>query len=170
MKILLIEDDPTLNANIKEALRSENMIVDNVFDGHLAERMLRQNGYGCIVMDINLPGKSGYELCRQFRSYNQATPVLMLTAFSDLDDKILGYDCGADDYLTKPFFMRELILRIQSLVKRTKNRDNESNQERVSAGDIVIDHRLKKVSRDNQTVELTPREYQILLRLAQKTT
>lgn len=167
MKVLLVEDDPTLNANIKEALTAENMAVHNVFDGLLAERMLNQNAFDCVVMDINLPGKSGYELCTQFRTYNTRTPVLMLTAFSELEDKIRGYDCGADDYLTKPFFMRELILRIHSLVKRSRFNEEEITDEKILAGDIVIDRRQKKVWRNGHEIELTPREYQILLRLSQ---
>lgn len=167
MKILLIEDDPTLNSNIRDALTAEDILVDNVFDGLLAERMLRQNEYHCIVMDINLPGKSGYELCRQFRTYNQFTPVLFLTAFSDLDDKVKGYDVGADDYLTKPFFMRELVLRIRSLVKRAKPGESSPSGENIAAGDLIIDQRQKKVKIRDAEIELTPREYQILLRLAQ---
>ncbi len=167
MKVLLVEDDPTLNANIKEALAAEDMTVHNVFDGLLAERMLNQRTFDCVVMDINLPGKSGYELCTQFRAYNTRTPVLMLTAFSELEDKIRGYDCGADDYLTKPFFMRELILRIRSLVKRSRFSEDEITDEKTLAGDIVIDRRQKKVWRNGQEIELTPREYQILLRLSQ---
>ncbi len=166
MRILLIEDDPTLNGNVKEALTAEGMLVDNVFDGLLAERMLQQNTYECVVMDINLPGKSGFDLCRQFRTYNSRTPVLMLTAFSELEDKIKGFDCGADDYLTKPFFMRELILRVQSLTKRSRIADDNQVDDRVTAGDITIDRRQKKVWRQGTEVELTPREYQILLRLA----
>ncbi len=167
MKVLLVEDDPTLNANIKEALSAESMTVHNVFDGLLAERMLNQHTFDCVVMDINLPGKSGYELCTRFRTYNTRTPVLMLTAFSELDDKIRGYDCGADDYLTKPFFMRELILRIRSLVKRSRFNGEEIADEKILAGDIVIDRRQKKVWRNGQEIGLTPREYQILLRLSQ---
>lgn len=164
MKLLLIEDDPTLNSNIKEALSAEGMVVEPVFDGLLAERMLNRNTYDCIVMDINLPGKSGFELCQNFRTKNSNTPVLMLTAFSDLDDKIKGYDCGADDYLTKPFFMRELILRVNALVRRAKR--NEEENDKLIAGDILIDDHRKKVFRQGKEIELTPREYQILLRLA----
>lgn len=78
-------------------------------------------------MDINLPGKNGYDLCKEFRSYNTHTPVIMLTAFSELDDKVKGYDCGADDYLTKPFFMRELLLRVHSLIKRSKSINNSTH-------------------------------------------
>ena len=109
MKVLIIEDDPTLNKNINEALKVENLNTEYVFDGLLADRMLRKNNYDCIIMDINLPGKNGFDLCKKFRLHNAFTPVIMLTAFSELEDKIQGFDCGADDYLTKPFFMLSLI-------------------------------------------------------------
>ena len=107
MRVLIIEDDPTLNKNISGALTAENIITQSVFDGQLAERILQKDSFDCIIMDINLPGKSGFDLCRNYRTYNTETPVLMLTAFSELEDKVKGYDCGADDYLAQPFFMRE---------------------------------------------------------------
>lgn len=160
MKVLIIEDDPILNENIRGALNAENIRTEFVFDGQLAERMLRQNKYDCIVLDINLPGKNGYEICRDFRTFNLSTPVIILTAFDELEDKIHGYDCGADDYLTKPFFMRELILRIHSLIRRSGHRQVDSKQ--IIMGDIVIDEAKKNVERSGTKINLTPREYQIL--------
>lgn len=162
MRILIIEDDPTLNKNISQAIKAENWIPESVFDGQLAERILKRSSFDCIIMDINLPGINGFDLCKNFRTYNTSTPVLMLTAFSELEDKVKGFDCGADDYLTKPFFMRELILRIQSLLKRShpeKTRENEI----ITAGDIRIDSNQKRVFRENKEISLTPREYEILL-------
>lgn len=164
MRILVIEDESTLNKNISEALSSESFVVESVFDGFLAERLLRKESFDCIVMDINLPKKNGYDLCKEFRTYNTHTPILMLTAFDELEDKIKGFDSGADDYLTKPFFMKELILRINSLIKRSQN--NESSfQEIITALDISIHVAQKKVTRQNQEISLTPREYQILVML-----
>lgn len=160
MKVLIIEDDPILNENIRGALNAENIRTEFVFDGQLAERMLRQNKYDCIVLDINLPGKNGYEICKDFRTFNLSTPVIILTAFDELEDKIHGYDCGADDYLTKPFFMRELILRIHSLIRRSGHQQVDSKQ--IIMGDIVIDEAKKNVERSGTKINLTPREYQIL--------
>lgn len=167
MRILIIEDDFTLSQNITGALRSEGMAVEAVFDGLLAGRMLRKETFDCIVMDINLPGKNGYALCGEFRAYNEETPVLMLTAFADLDDKVQGFECGADDYLTKPFFMRELVLRIQTLVKR-RRLSKSGNSSQITVGDLVILPGPKKVLRQGVEVSLTPREYQILLTLAEQ--
>ena len=165
MKILIVEDDPTLNKNIAEALTAEDMFIESVFDGSLAERILKKSSFDCIVMDINLPGKTGFDLCRDFRTFNSSTPVLMLTAFAELDDKLKGFDCGADDYLTKPFYMRELLARIQSLVKRSANgRPDQPNGE-IIAGDIRIRQARRQVFRQGKEIPLTPREYQVLLRL-----
>lgn len=168
MKILIIEDDPTLNKNISEALMAEDMVAESVFDGRLAERILRRTTFDCIIMDINLPGISGFDLCKDFRTYNTKTPVLMLTAFSELEDKVKGFDCGADDYLTKPFFMRELILRIQSLIKRSRHNPSSSQDaDIIVAGDLLINHAQKSVFRQETEIALTPREYQVLLKLCQ---
>ena len=166
MKVLIVEDDPTLNKNIKEALVTEGYFVESVYDGVLAERILKKEELSCVIMDINLPGKTGFDLCKDFRVYNTQTPVIMLTAFSELEDKVMGYNCGADDYLTKPFFMRELILRVKSLIKRSSGTAQTTPFKSItSIADITLDIDKKKVFRQNQEINLTPREYQILVRL-----
>lgn len=164
MKILVVEDEVTLNKNICEALVAENFIVESAFDGFIAERFLKKESFDCVVMDINLPKKNGYDLCREFREYNSQTPVLMLTAFDELEDKIKGFDSGADDYLTKPFFMKELLMRVNSLIKRSQTK-SENNSELIIASDIVINTAQKNVKRQNKEIQLTPREYQILVEL-----
>jgi DNA-binding response OmpR family regulator len=165
MKILIIEDDPTLNKNIKEALIAEGYIAVSVFDGLLAERLLKKEKYDCIIMDINLPGKNGFDICKDFRQHNQNTPVIMLTAFGELEDKVQGYNCGADDYLTKPFYMRELLLRVNALLKRNANTTTNAKKEVISCSDIVINLTTKKVTRQGKELSLTPREFQILIKL-----
>jgi len=161
--ILLIEDDPVLNKNIKEALESDGLHVETVYDGLLAERLLKKNRYQCIILDINLPGRNGYDLCQIFRQYDSATPVLMLTAFDEIEDKVKGFSCGADDYLTKPFYMRELLLRIRSLLKRSEGNNLEPAV--FQMGDILIDTAHARVSRRGEVISLTPREYQIMFLL-----
>ena len=168
MKILIIEDDPDLNANIKEALKSENYAVDTAFDGQIGLKLLKKNTYDCVILDINLPFINGLEICKQLREFNTQTPVIMLTAFGELDDKIEGYNKGADDYLTKPFFMKELILRVNSLIKRGgKNSVNEQN-ETLFVDDISLNKNQMKVFRNNKEINLTQREYQIILMLMEK--
>ncbi|WP_034259956.1 response regulator transcription factor [Aequorivita capsosiphonis] len=165
MKILIVEDDHTLSLNISDALNADGFFPEVVYDGLLAERMLKKKRYNCIVMDVNLPGRNGFDLCKLFREYDSVTPVIMLTAFAELEDKVQGYDCGADDYLTKPFFMRELIMRIKSLIKRSQNASKESLKIKITTGDIVLKKDQKKVLRQGKEIKLTPREYQILLKL-----
>lgn len=165
MRILVIEDETTLNKNICEALLAEKFAVESAFDGFLAERFLKKETFDCVVMDINLPKKNGYDLCKEFREYDTQTPVLMLTAFDELEDKIKGFDSGADDYLTKPFFMKELTMRINSLVKRSQSKSESNTNDTIIASDILINTAQKKVKRQNQEIQLTPREYQILVKL-----
>jgi len=165
-RILLVEDDPALNRNIKDALMEEQMKVESVFDGLLASKMLRKSNYDCVLLDINLPYKNGYDLCQEFRKYNKQTPVLMLTAFDEIEDKVQGYESGADDYLTKPFFMKELVLKINSLIKRRNtNMNSKEITQTIVMGDLIIETEIKKVTRQGIEIQLTPREYQILLRL-----
>jgi len=165
-KILIIEDDPDLNRNIKEAFNEEQIETDVAFDGFIAERFLKKATYDCIVLDINLPGKNGYEICTDFRKYNTSTPVLMLTAFDELEDKVQGFNSGTDDYLTKPFYMKELIMRVQALLKRSNPENNlPENNDAISYGDLVIHTKYSKVTRQNIELTLTAREYQILLQL-----
>lgn len=163
-RILLVEDDPNISRNIIEALQADQYDVESVFDGVLAEKLLKRTAYDCVILDINLPGKNGYDVCRDFRTYNASTPVLILTAFDELDDKVQGFDVGADDYLTKPFYMKELMLRVNSLVKRTHRNENHLSGT-VTLGDVTINPALKKVTRQGTDIVLTPREYQVLWRL-----
>ncbi len=165
MKILLIEDDTTIIQNIKEYLLQHNMEVALAFDGLMGEKLLKKGDYDCVVMDINLPHKNGYELCREFRSYNQFTPVLMLTAFDEIEDKVQGFDSGADDYMTKPFYMKEIFIRIKSLIKRSQNNVFNEDSEILCFEELVINQKTKSVKRDHTEIILTPREYQILLKL-----
>lgn len=165
-KILIVEDDPELNRNLKDALTAENMQVETVYDGLLAERILEKQHFDCILLDVNLPGKNGFDLAQDFRMHNTSTPILMISAFSELEDKVQGYEMGADDYITKPFYMRELILKINSLIKRSQNVSVENTQNRIIiAGDLQLNTRLKEVSRQGIDIILTPREYQILEKL-----
>lgn len=164
MKILIIEDDPILAQNISEALSSEGFVVENVYDGTLAQKLLTKESYDCVVMDVNLPGVTGFDLCKNFRSHNSHTPVILLTAFSELDDKVKGFDNGADDYLTKPFYMRELIMRINSLIKRSENKSAHGNESLI-LNDITIHITQKRVERRGRKINLTPREFQILVKL-----
>ena len=136
-----------------------------VYDGILAEKLLKYNTFDVVILDVNLPGKNGFEVCKSFRLWNTETPVLLLTAFDDIEDKVQGYEAGADDYLTKPFLMRELILRLNALAKRKSNLSKENQETKIFFDDIVMDLQSKTVFRDSVAIELTLREYQILVKL-----
>ncbi|HLW15467.1 MAG TPA: response regulator transcription factor [Flavobacteriaceae bacterium] len=165
-KILLVEDDVQLHTNIKEALIADGFEVEGAFDDVIAERMLKTNTYDCLLIDLNLPGKNGYEICADFRETDAHTPILILTAFDSLDDKVKGFEHGADDYLTKPFYIRELILRIHALLKRSVVQ--ETDEEEYSLHGIHVNHTRKKVTRNGQDIDLTRREYQVLLMLLKR--
>jgi len=167
MKILLVEDDLTMSQNIRSSLQEQDCSVEIAHDGLMAEKLLRKMGFDCVVLDINLPHRNGYELCTYFRTFNQSTPILLLTAFDELEDKIQGYESGADDYLTKPFYMKELYLRIQSLVKRSLNQPAVAVSDLIVLDELVVKQRSKQVRRQDTEIILTPREYQILLKLIQ---
>jgi two-component system OmpR family response regulator len=161
MKILLIEDDPVLARNINDALMAEGFECFSLSDGHTpVEAMLKDNP-DCIVLDINLPGRNGFEICRDIRQKNTSIPVLFLTAYDELEDKVKGFEVGGDDYLTKPFYMKELTMRIQSLVRR-RQPEAEQAKSLVEYGDMVLNPSSGKVLRGGQEIQLTPREFQIL--------
>lgn len=166
MKILLVEDDATMNQNIKDAFLMEGFTVEVAYDGNIAEKFLRKENFDCVILDVNLPLKNGYEIAKSFRQINTSTPVIMLTAFDELEDKVQGYDSGADDYLTKPFYMKELLMRVKSLINRSQGAVSQELKESVEVLDIVINQKNKTVRRSDQEIILTPREYQILLKLA----
>lgn len=165
MNILLVEDDLSISRNITEALEAESFSVEVAYDGAIAEKFLRKNSYDCVILDVNIPGKNGYEVCKNFRQFDQQTPVIFLTAFDELEDKVEGFNSGADDYLTKPFFTKELLLRIRSLVHRSKAVVSGQLKEMLVVEDVVINQKMKTVKRADKEIVLTPREYQILLKL-----
>lgn len=166
MELLVVEDDVTISKNIKDAFEADGWNVTCVYDGQLAQRLLEKEQFDCVVLDINLPSVTGYKLCENFKRHNTVTPVIMLTAFGELEDKIKGFDCGADDYLTKPFYMKELTLRVNSLFKRSKANHQLGNIEKeIVSKDIVLDLKQKTVTKDGVLMDLTPREFQILKRL-----
>jgi DNA-binding response OmpR family regulator len=161
--ILLVEDDLNLSADIKAQLQDSGLNVETVYDGLLAEKMIGRNKYDCIILDVNIPGKTGYDVCRSIRQQNIKTPVIILTAFGEIDDKLEGFNCGADDYLTKPFYFKELLARTKVFLRRAETVDEIKN---IVISDLHIDLSKKIVSRNNVQVKLTPREFEIVLLLA----
>ncbi|GGO69731.1 response regulator transcription factor [Bowmanella pacifica] len=164
MKILIVEDNQDIAANIAEYLTIEDWQLDFAYHGQHGLQLALQAYYDLIILDLMLPGLDGWQLCAEVR--RQATrhiPILMLTARDSLNDKVKGFELGADDYLTKPFALEELKMRCQALARR-----HEANQtHQLTLGPLVIDKRAHQVWRQGQLIALNPIPYQILLLLAQ---
>lgn len=157
-KILIVEDEAYLANEIREWLQRELYIVEMVHDGASANESLSYNKYDIVVLDWMLPGVSGLDVCRQFRAAGGYTPVLMLTARSSLDCKETGLDSGADDYLTKPFHMKELSARIRSLLRR----QTVSPGSKLEISDIVLDPKARTITKAGELIHLEPREFNLL--------
>jgi two-component system response regulator TctD len=158
MRMLLVEDNDDLAETIVDRLRSEGHSVDRERDGEAANDLLRHARFDIVLLDINLPGRSGYEILRSVRSRGDATPVMILTARSQVDDRVVGLDAGADDYMVKPVDFRELSARLRVLARRRAG--SASNV--FSAGPLVFDRAAKRASIDGRDAGLRAREVQLL--------
>ena len=160
MKVLVVEDNQKLAANIKEGLEQDGFAVDCMYDGLTAEKriLINRTDYDVVVLDIMLPGKGGVAVCRSWREQDVKIPVLMLTARDATDDKVKGLNSGADDYLAKPFAFEELLARIRALLRRP----TVTEKTIMRVGDITLDTVSRKVERDSKEVVLTLKEYMVL--------
>jgi|TARA_R110000744_G_scaffold44079_3_gene98432 two-component system response regulator TctD len=158
MRMLLVEDNDDLAETIIDRLRSEGHSIDRESDGDQANSLLRHAQFDIVLLDINLPGRSGYEVLRSLRARDDTTPVIILTARSQIDDRVLGLDAGADDYMVKPVDFRELSARCRVLARRRAG--NASNV--FTAGDLVFDRAAKRATVRGMDVELRAREIQLL--------
>ena len=162
--ILLVEDDSKLGQTIKTELEKSGFIVYLAYDGTIAERLFFQENIEIALLDINVPHINGFELCRKFRKMDPEVPIIMLTALGELDDKMNAFSKGADDYLVKPFNIKELIARINVFIKRKTSM--ASNSDIIQVGDLVINFFDKQVSREGQFIKLTAKEFKLLELLA----
>lgn len=160
MKILVIEDEPKVVTFLQQGLEESGFEVDIAFDGTMGEKLASKGDYDCIVLDIIIPGMNGLEVCRKIRQKNIDTPLLMLTAMGTTDDKLEGFDAGADDYLVKPFDFKELVARINALTKRTSGIKHSTGTLKV--GDLELDLNRKMARREGRSIELTAREFSLL--------
>ncbi len=160
MRILLIEDEVKTVQIIQQGLEEQHYEVDIAYDGAMGFQLAIRNPYSLIISDIILPVFNGLELCRKIREAQISTPVLMLTALGTTDDKIVGLDAGADDYLAKPFEFRELLARIRALTRRGNTTIQTSNVLRIA--DLEMDLDMKAVSRSGKGIPLTAKEFTLL--------
>lgn len=159
-KILIIEDEPKVASFIKKGLEENQYLADIAFDGAIGIKMELQQDYNAVVLDINLPMINGYEVCKKIREHNPNIPILMLTALGSTEDKLTGFDSGADDYLVKPFEFRELLARIKVLLKRSTADNSLGNV--LSIADLELNIDSKIVKRNNLKIDLTAKEFTLL--------
>ena len=160
MKILVVEDEPKTLHAIQQGLEESQFEVDIAYDGLIAKRLALKTAYSLIITDVILPGLNGFELVRELRQSGLSTPILMLTALGETEDKISGFDAGADQYLTKPFQFAELLARVRSLTKRGTMVSMTAQKLRFAGLEMNLD--AKSVSRDGQSIDLTAREFALL--------
>ncbi len=160
MRILLIEDESKTLQSLRQGMEENGWTVNTASEGLSGLRLAQQSDYDVIVSDITMPGMSGLELCRKLREQGLATPILLLTALSHTDDKIIGFDAGADDYLAKPFEFRELLARVKALARRPA--PNLKTENILRFHDLEQDLDAKTVRRAGKEIMLTPREFALL--------
>jgi DNA-binding response OmpR family regulator len=163
-RILVIEDDPAILRGLSDNLALESYEVVTATDGDTGYRLAHETPPDLILLDLMLPKLSGYELCRKLRSEGATTPILMLTARGEEADRVLGLDLGADDYVTKPFSVRELLARIRALLRRTH--PPGALPDTLGFADVTVDFRSYEASKAGVPVEMTPKEFQLLRLLA----
>jgi two-component system copper resistance phosphate regulon response regulator CusR len=159
--ILVIEDEQKIADTLKLGLSENGYEVEVAYDGNIGLKLFEARPFDLAVLDINLPGMNGYELCKKIRARNAQVPVIMLTALSSLNDKIEGYDAGADDYIIKPFEFRELLMKIRVLLKRSVNQNIPVGSV-LKAGDLEMNLDNKEVRRGSALINLTAKEFQLL--------
>jgi two-component system, OmpR family, response regulator len=158
MKILVIEDDPTVGQFVKRGLEEQRWGVDLVANGEEGERMAASDAYDLVILDLRLPGKSGIQVLHTLRARGFERPVLVLTAQDAVDAKVETLRAGADDYVTKPFAFEELLARVEALSRRPRALVSPT----IRVGDLVLDQDAREVRRDGTAIELTPKEYAVL--------
>lgn len=165
MNILILEDDFKLALEIKKFLERHHYTCETVYDGLIFFKEVQRNSYDLYILDINVPSLNGIEVCQRIRTKDASTPILMLTAYSEIEDKVKALSLGADDYLIKPFHLDELLARIKALLRRT-NTPQKSNDTIFTIMDLEINATEMRVRRSGKEIALTPKEYKLLELLA----
>jgi two-component system alkaline phosphatase synthesis response regulator PhoP len=170
--VLMIEDDPTIADVVEIHLNDLGYQLERAEDGITGLNKALENDYSLIILDLMLPKLDGFEVCKGIREQKKHLPILMLTSKSEELDKVLGLELGADDYLTKPFSIRELLARIKAIFRRMEinkeERDGTAKKETLRYGNLIIDLEKRKVTLSGKTVELTAKEFELLSLFARK--
>jgi DNA-binding response OmpR family regulator len=163
MNILVVEDEQKVAAFLKNGLEEHGYSVDLAYDGYTGEKLAVSKNYHVVLLDVIIPVTNGIDLCRKIKTIKPETPVLMLTALGTTDDKLAGFDSGADDYLVKPFEFKELIARIKVLTKRSQIQPQTSIAKNIlRVGDLQLDLDQKVALRGGKTISLTAKEFSLL--------
>ena len=167
-RLLIADDDDQIRELLVFDIQSSGYIADSASDGEIALKKALENNYDLILLDVMMPKINGYDVCKNIRMVKPKVPILMLTAKGSIQDKTEGFDCGADDYLVKPFEIQEVLLRIRALLRRNNEVQNETNEKEIlRAGDIeILSDSLEAIVAQNK-VKLTPTEFEILYCLMQ---
>lgn len=168
-RILVIEDDLDMAGILEDNLTDAGYEVTVAHDGGAGLELAHRQEHDLIVLDLMLPETDGLEICRQVRSLPKYTPILMLTCLSSEVDKVVGLEMGADDYMTKPFSLRELLARIKAILRRdeaSRSQKEHAGLDNIKRGDLIIDVEKRRVSRGSETIDLTGKEFDLLLHLA----
>lgn len=163
ISILVVEDEIKVADLIKKGLEAQGYKAEVAYDGMMGHRLGIQRNFDLIILDINLPHENGYEVCKAIRERNAKVPIIFLTALDAIDDKLVGFDAGADDYISKPFELKELLARVRVFLKRsgTMSVDQVANR-KLQVADLVVDVDAKTVVRADKKIELTAKEFQLL--------
>jgi two-component system, OmpR family, copper resistance phosphate regulon response regulator CusR len=159
INILIVEDEQRLADILKKQLEDAGYNAKVASDGYLGKQYIEQHKFNLVILDINLPIINGYDLCREIRKVNRTIPIIMLTALGTPDNKIAGFDVGADDYITKPFDIRELLARINVFLKRA---ETNTEHDIIVVADLILDLSNKTVTRSDKKIDLTAKEYSLL--------
>jgi two-component system, OmpR family, copper resistance phosphate regulon response regulator CusR len=159
INILVVEDEQRLADVLKKQLEDSGFSVDTASDGYIGKQLVEKNTYSLIILDVNLPLLNGYELCKEIRKTNNKIPIIMLTAFGTSDNKIAGFEVGADDYIVKPFDFRELLARVNVFLRRSGIKEISK---KMIIADLEMDFNTKTVKRGGGKIELTAKEYLLL--------
>lgn len=162
MKLLLIEDEPSVVSLIQRSLSEAGYEIAVALDGQSGLQMATQYEFDLVILDLMIPVMSGMEVCRKIRRTDFSTPILMLTALGTTENIVSGLDAGADDYMTKPFKLAELEARIRTLTRRNKDMDKDKNSTTLRMGDLVLDKITKTVKRASKPIDLTATEFRLL--------
>jgi DNA-binding response OmpR family regulator len=166
--VLVVEDDPAILQGLQESLRLERYDVLSASDGATGYRLAREKKPDLVILDLMLPKMGGFEVCRKLRAEQFTAPILMLTARGEESDRVLGLDLGADDYVTKPFSVRELLARVRALLRRASDDKSEKLPDELRFDDVVVDFRRCEALKGRASVELTRKEFGVLRLLAAK--